>query len=268
MSQSVTNLKRCHIKLKSLADASHLSLFVRTDVSVGCSWLFQIFGKDSYHIESPVTSLPLPLLIHLTVSHGHLFQVSEHSPDSPPHKRRLVSTGTRIHFISFFLPSGFVSASAAMTPSLAVNSSMHISLHRCSDSRRGQRKIAGQIVPHKAESRWHLCWLCERGLCADLSAGAGTANCSWKLLPVALKLCGAQCPGTDQRHHHCYYFMQGEEPIVFFSPMQPKIPAFIMKTPFLTKQKLAELYYFFRSIPQIPFSDFVSVRLICIWGNP
>lgn len=145
---------------------------------------------------------PLPLLIH-----GHLFQVSEHSPDSRPHKRWLVSTGTRIYFISFFLPSGFVSASATAAPSLAVNSSMHVSSHRRSDSCGGQRIIAGQMVPHKAESCWHSCWLCVRGLCADLSAGAGTANYSWKLFPVVLKLCGAQYSGTDQRHHHCYYLM-------------------------------------------------------------
>lgn len=125
----------------------------------------------SHRVSSNFSPLPLPLLIHLPASHGHLFQVSEHSADSQPHKRWLVSTGTRIYFISFFLPSGFVSASATAAPSLVVNGSMRVSSHRCSDCCGGQRTISVQIVPHKAESRWHSCWLCERPVCWPLRWG-------------------------------------------------------------------------------------------------
>lgn len=206
MSQPVTSLKRCQIKFKwRLADTSHSSLFMKTGA---CRLQFAFLDIWKRFVSHPVfsnfSSLPPPNPFNnasWTPFPGQWIN----SPDSPPHKRWLFSMGTRIYFISFFLPSGFVSACATPPSSPAVNSSVHVSSQRCSDSCWGQRIIAGQSIPHETESRWHSCWRCvERPVCWPLRWG-WHCQLPWKPLTVALTLCEMECPGLALPHYHHHY---------------------------------------------------------------
>lgn len=59
-----------------------------------------------------------------------------------------------------------------------------------------------------------------------------------------------------------------KNPLFSFLVCSPKYQLSLWKHLSSQNKNWHNYMYFFRSIPYIPFSDFVSVWLICIWGNP